>query len=82
MEDHVNGTFAGFTKRYNIKMLVYYEVHETMEAAIAREKRIKEWRRAWKVRLIHSFNPEWIDLFNRDTLEISDGPADIQRTQE
>jgi putative endonuclease len=45
-------------------MLVYYEFHETIDFAIVRETRIKKWKRAWKVRLIHSMNPEWIDLFD------------------
>jgi putative endonuclease len=46
MQDHVLGLVEGFTKRYGVKMLVYYEVHQTMDTAIAREKRIKEWKRA------------------------------------
>ena len=45
-------------------MLVYYETHPTMDAAIRREKQIKEWRRLWKIRLIESMNPEWVDLFD------------------
>ncbi len=79
MAQHVDGTFGGFTKRYNVKMLVYYEMHETMPEAIAREKRIKEWKRAWTVRLIHAFNPEWHDLFDRVSGAIEDGPADVER---
>jgi putative endonuclease len=47
-----------------VHRLVYYEMHPTMDAAILREKRLKEWRRLWKIRLIESMNPEWIDLFD------------------
>ena len=52
----------GFTKRYGVHHLVYYEMHHTMPEAILREKRLKKWNRAWKVRLIESMNPEWVDL--------------------
>jgi putative endonuclease len=62
--EHREGVADGFTKRYGVKMLAYYELHATMEAAIVREKQIKEWRRAWKVRLIETTNPEWRDLFD------------------
>jgi putative endonuclease len=61
--------------------LVYYEMHPTMDAAILREKRLKEWRRLWKIRSIESMNPEWIDLFDERTGEILDGPADLSRTR-
>jgi putative endonuclease len=50
-----------------------------MDRAIRREKQLKEWRRAWKIRLIESMNPEWIDLFEEATGEILDGPADVAR---
>jgi putative endonuclease len=53
----------GFTKRYSIHRLVWYELHESMESAITREKRIKEWKRAWKLELIESVNPDWQDLY-------------------
>ena len=53
----------GFTKRYEIHRLVWYEIHETMESAIRREKRVKDWKRAWKLELIEKFNPEWRDLY-------------------
>ena len=59
--------------------LVYYEMHATMDAAILREKRIKEWRRLWKIRLIESMNPEWAELSDEGTGEIFDGPADLSR---
>jgi len=55
----------GFTKKYNVKTLVYYEVHESAESALTREKRIKRWRRAWKLRLIEDNNPEWKDLYEQ-----------------
>ena len=63
---HREGLLAGFTKRYGLKMLVYYEQHDDIRSAIQREKNIKGWPRAWKVRLIHEMNPEWKDLY--DTL--------------
>jgi len=53
----------GFTKKYGVKLLVWYERHETMESAIAREKAIKEWQRAWKIKLIEQANPAWDDLY-------------------
>lgn len=54
----------GFTARYGVTRLVWYEQHETMESAIIREKRIKKWNRAWKVRLIEQHNPDWQDLWS------------------
>jgi len=59
---HREGLVPGFTQQHGIKRLVWFEVHETMEAAILREKRIKRWRRAWKYDLIHKQNPTWRDL--------------------
>ena len=79
MAQHSQGLVPGFTKRYAVKHLVYYELHETMDAAIRREKQIKEWQRAWKVRLIAGMNPEWRDLFDPETGEIAFGPADVLR---
>ena len=76
---HKQDLIEGFTKKYRMHLLVYYEMHPTMEAAIRREKQLKEWRRLWKVRLIESMNPEWIDLFDEATGEILDGPADVSR---
>jgi putative endonuclease len=61
---HKQGMVDGFTKQYGIHMLVWYEPHETMESAIAREKRLKKWNRAWKLRLIEAGNPQWEDLWN------------------
>ena len=60
---HREGLVDGFTKRYGLKMLVYYEQHDDIRTAIQREKTIKHWPRAWKVRLIHGMNPEWKDLY-------------------
>ena len=60
---HKGDLVPGFTKRYGTHTLVWYEVHETMESAITREKRLKEWRRAWKVELIEQGNPSWQDLY-------------------
>ena len=62
--EHKNNIVEGFTKRYSIHKLVWYELHENMESAILREKRIKEWKRAWKLQLIESDNPDWQDLYH------------------
>ena len=61
--EHRNGLVDGFTRKYSVHWLVYYEIHETMLAAITREKQIKKWNRAWKLRLIEQFNPDWRDLW-------------------
>ena len=61
--EHKNNTVEGFTRKYGVHLLVWYELHETMESAIQQEKRIKEWKRAWKIRLIEEANPEWLDLY-------------------
>ena len=79
MVEHKLGLIEGFTKRYKVHHLVYYEMHETMPQAIWREKQIKEWKRLWKIRLIESMNPEWIDLFDEQSREILSGPADLSR---
>ncbi|MCF8198277.1 MAG: GIY-YIG nuclease family protein [Sulfuritalea sp.] len=60
---HKNKLTEGFTKKYGVHTLVWYERHETMESAIQREKAIKEWRRAWKLELIEAMNPQWRDLY-------------------
>ena len=59
---HKNDLVEGFTKTYQVHMLVWYEVHADMEGAIKREKAIKEWKRLWKLDLIEAMNPEWNDL--------------------
>jgi putative endonuclease len=61
---HKNNVIAGFTKRYGVHRLVYFEVHQDVREAIRREKRIKKWNRAWKVRLIEESNPDWNDLYH------------------
>ncbi len=61
--EHRNNLAHGFTKRYGVHQLVYYEFHGEMFEAINREKQIKTWNRAWKVRLIEEHNPEWHDLW-------------------
>ena len=58
------GAVAGFTRDYGIHRLVYFEIHETMEAAITREKQIKAWKRAWKLELIEKTNPKWCDHYD------------------
>ena len=60
---HKHDVIQGFTRKYNVKTLVYYEVHENAESALTREKKIKRWRRAWKLGLIEKSNPEWRDLY-------------------
>ncbi len=60
---HREGLLDGFTKQYNVKNLVWYEVHSDITAAFTREKQLKEWRRAWKLELIHERNPMWRDLY-------------------
>jgi putative endonuclease len=62
--EHKNNQVEGFTKRYNVHHLVWYEIHDTMESAITREKRLKRWKRKWKLELIESKNPEWQDLYD------------------
>ncbi len=60
---HQEGFVDGFTKKYGLKRLVYYECFDDIRVAIQREKNLKHWSRAWKVRLIHRDNPEWEDLY-------------------
>lgn len=60
---HKGNLAEGFTKRYGVHTLVWYEGHETMESAIVREKAIKEWKRIWKIRLLEESNPKWHDLY-------------------
>jgi putative endonuclease len=62
--EHRNGVVEGFTARYGLKRLVWYERHEDIRTAIQRERTIKHWSRAWKVRLIHQNNPDWTDLYD------------------
>lgn len=60
--EHKNGLVDGFTKKYNIKILVYFEATSNIQSAIEREKKLKKWNRAWKINLIEKENPEWEDL--------------------
>ena len=60
---HKNHVVEGFTKRYAVTLLVWYEMHESMSSAIEREKELKKWRRAWKLALIEEQNPQWRDLY-------------------
>ena len=62
--EHKSKAVAGFTARYGIDRLVWFEAHASVEAAIRREKQIKEWKREWKFNLIERDNPHWIDLYN------------------
>ncbi|MBW7849468.1 MAG: GIY-YIG nuclease family protein [Rhodospirillales bacterium] len=62
--EHKTAPVDGFTKRYGVNRLVFFEWHETMPDAISREKRMKKWRRDWKVALIERDNPDWHDLYD------------------
>ena len=62
---HRHGKIDGFTKKYNVKHLVYYEPHKSAEIAIKREKQIKKWMRQWKLNLIERDNPNWDDLYRK-----------------
>ena len=61
--EHKSDIVEGFTERYSVHILVWFEQHDTMESAISREKAIKEWKRRWKLDLIERQNPEWRDLY-------------------
>jgi len=60
---HRIGAMAGFTKKYKVDRLVYYEVCDELEAAFLRERQLKKWNRSWKIELIEKENPSWIDLY-------------------
>jgi putative endonuclease len=62
--EHKNNMVEGFTKRYTVHQLVWYELHDSMESAIVREKLLKEWKRKWKLELIEGANPDWQDLYH------------------
>lgn len=61
---HRNGVIEGYTKKYGVHRLVYYEMHPDMNSAITREKQLKKWNRAWKLELIEEKNPAWNDLWS------------------
>ncbi|HEY1720911.1 MAG TPA: GIY-YIG nuclease family protein [Magnetospirillaceae bacterium] len=63
--EHKNHVVEGFTERYGLHILVYFESHETMLEAITREKKLKRWRRAWKIALVEKDNPDWLDLYGQ-----------------
>ena len=65
IEQHISGAVPGHTKKYNVKTLVWFEAHDTLEMALVRERRIKRWRRSWKDELIAKVNPEWVDISNQ-----------------
>jgi putative endonuclease len=60
---HKNNEVEGFTKKYKVHMLVYYELHDDITVAITREKQMKKWKREWKINLIEKNNPNWVDLW-------------------
>jgi putative endonuclease len=62
VDQHRRALVPGFTRDYSVKLLMWFEMHATMESAIQREKRIKKWNRAWKLGLIEAYNPNWRDL--------------------
>ena len=61
---HKQNLIEGFTKKYNVHNLVWFEVHDTMELAITKEKQLKKWKRKWKLRIIEEANPDWKDLYS------------------
>jgi len=65
--EHKNNMVEGYTKRYGVHLLVWFEIHDNMESAIKREKQIKEWKRKWKLELIESKNADWQDLYHTIT---------------
>ena len=73
VQQHKLGIFEGFSKEYGCRTLVWYETHATMHEAIQREKRIKRWRRDWKLALIEAENPQWRDL-SEEWFEVPEGP--------
>jgi putative endonuclease len=63
VHEHQTKAVMGFTSRYGVTRLVYFEIFGDVEAAILREKQLKKWKRAWKIRLVEEKNPNWVDLF-------------------
>lgn len=63
--EHKNKVVRGFTKQYGVNRLVWFETYDDSVNAISREKEIKKWRRAWKLRLIEQSNPQWVDLYDQ-----------------
>lgn len=80
VSQHKQKLTEGFTSRYGVDLLVWYEPHENIEVAIRREKRIKKWLRAWKIDLIEKTNPHWLDLYP-EFFAAPEGPlSDLQRS--
>ena len=71
VQEHKNGAFKGFSYKYGLKTLVWYQHFETMEAAIKCETQMKVWKRDWKFELIEKLNPNWIDLSERIEYRLS-----------
>jgi putative endonuclease len=63
--EHKNEVADGFTKKYDVKNLVYYEIFDNYEVALKREKQLKKWQRTWKMRIIEEMNPKWEDLYEK-----------------
>lgn len=63
--EHKNGVAEGFTKQYDVDRLVYFEIFDDFEQAVLQEKRLKRWRRAWKIELIEKSNPGWVDMYDQ-----------------
>ena len=63
--EHRNGVVEGFTKKYHVDVLVYFEEHQDIQKALEREKALKKWKRDWKLKLIEKENPGWDDLYDR-----------------
>jgi putative endonuclease len=82
MAEHAQGLIQGFTRKYGVKQLVYYEYHESMPEAIQRERQLKDWQRIWKIRLIEAMNPEWHNLFDPLSGEIHFGSADVESAEQ
>ena len=80
--EHRNGLADGFTKKYNLKMLVYFEVFNRVEDAILREKRLKKWNRQWKIDLIEKLNPNWDDLYEKLVKDDQEIPTFVGMTKE
>jgi putative endonuclease len=64
IHEHKNELAGGFTKQFNLKKLIYYEIYQDPETVIKREKRLKRWPREWKIEAINKFNPDWKDLYD------------------
>jgi putative endonuclease len=62
--EHRSDAMSGFTSRYDVKRLVWFEIYQDALSAIAREKQLKKWRRDWKIHLIEETNPDWLDLYD------------------